>query len=154
MTAIVTSTTTLVTIQLESRLYLHKSGAIGFDYAEKLRVGVLTWLGREIKEVDVGTPEAYEAYVKALDLGRDHAEETGAKCPAALTPELDRWRGWRVEVKSFDGTKRRFNVSRSTGWLPVNIELYNVRSSGGVGTYLAPGDVVTPIRVAIRKKVR
>lgn len=146
MTDLATPTTSLVTIQQDSRVYLHKSGVTGFDYAEKLRVGVLTWLGREIKEVDVGTPEAYEAYVEAIELGRDHAEETGAKCLADLTPELDRWRGWRVEVKSADGTKRRFNVSRSTGWLPINIELYNVRSSGGGVVYLAPGDVVTPIR--------
>lgn len=148
------TTITFETIQQESRLYFHKSGVIGFDYAEKLRVGVLTWLGREVKEVEIGTPEAYEAYVEAIELGRAHAEETGAKCPAALTPELDRWRGWRVEVKSADGTKRRFNVSRSTGWLPVNIELFNTRSSGGGSVYLAPGDVVTPIRVVTGKKVR
>ena len=39
--------------------------------------------------------------------------------------------GWRVEVETMSGEKRRFIVGRSTGWGPCHLELNNRRSLGG-----------------------
>lgn len=140
----------LHSINHEQRLYVLPCGngysCLGFDYAEKVRSRVLKWLGQDVPPVEVGTEEAYEAYEDALAAGRQHNAMTGERCLANLTPQLDIYVGWRVEVRSTDGTKRRFNVSRSTGWMPCNIEVYNRRSLGGRSAYLAPGDEVIPIR--------
>jgi hypothetical protein len=140
----------LHSINHEQRLYVLTEGkgytCLGFDYAEKRRVAVLKWLGQDVTPVEVGTEDAYKAYEAALAAGRQHNTTTGKMCPADLIPQLDIYVGWRVEVRSTDGTKRRFNVSRSTGWVPCNIEVYNRRSLGGPSAYLAPGDEVIPIR--------
>lgn len=50
-----------------------------------------------------------------------------------LSPQLVGLEGWRVEVVSNYGEKRRFIVGRSTGWQPIHIELKNKNSSGGAG---------------------
>ena len=140
----------LHSINHEQRLYVLPCGkgytCLGFDYAEKRRRHVLAWLGQDVIPVEVGTKEAFTAYEAAMSAGRQRNATTGEKCPAGLIPELDIYVGWRVEVQSTDGTKRRFNVSRSTGWMPCNIEVYNRRSLGGPSAYLAPGDKVIPIR--------
>ena len=62
-----------------------------------------------------------------------------------LTPQLVGLEGWRVEVETTYGEVRRFNVGRSTGWQPCHIELYNVRSHGGIGAE-REYKRVTPIR--------
>ena len=49
----------------------------------------------------------------------------------SLSPQLVGLEGWRVEVETTYGEKRRFIVGRSTGWVPCHIELYNRRSHDG-----------------------
>ena len=51
----------------------------------------------------------------------------------ALTPQLIGLEGWRVEVTTDYGETRRFIVGRSTGWIPIHIELARRDSSGGIG---------------------
>lgn len=140
----------LHSINHEQRLYVLPCGKgytfLGFDYAEKERGKVLAWLGQPVTPVEVGTEAAFAAYESAMDAGRRHNRNTGERCPADLIPQLDIYLGWRVEVQSSDGTKRRFNVGRSTGWMPCNIEVYNRRSYGGPRAHLSPGDKVIPIR--------
>lgn len=140
----------LHSINHEQRLYVlhHGTGytCLGFEYAEKRRRAVLEWLGVEAVPVELGTEAAYIAYKGAMGAGQAHHLFTGKRCSADLIPELDAYVGWRVEVRSTDGTKRRFNVSRSSGWMPCNIELANVRSHDGVAAHLQPGDIVVPVR--------
>jgi hypothetical protein len=50
---------------------------------------------------------------------------------SGLTPQLVGLEGWRVEVETTYGEKRRFIVGRSTGWRPCHLEIANRRSSGG-----------------------
>jgi hypothetical protein len=50
-----------------------------------------------------------------------------------LTPQLTGLEGWRVEVVTDYGEKRRFIVGKSTGWKPIHLEIANRRSSGGCG---------------------
>jgi hypothetical protein len=50
---------------------------------------------------------------------------------SGLSPQLLKHEGYRVEVVDGHGCKRRFWVSRSTGWRPCHIELKLRSSSGG-----------------------
>ena len=77
-------------------------------------------------------PDAILAAVKV------HCEATGEKCPACLTPQLIGRENTRVEVTDADGEKQRFQVGKSTGWMPVHLELHNKASSGGYPVYGAP----------------
>jgi hypothetical protein len=59
------------------------------------------------------------------------AEKERARDMSGLCPQLKGLEGARVEVVDNDGTKRRFNVGRSTGWRPCHLEIHNARSIGG-----------------------
>lgn len=52
---------------------------------------------------------------------------------SGLHPQLIGFEGGRVEVITMDGAKRRFWVSRSSGWRPCHIERKLRTSHGGVG---------------------
>lgn len=51
---------------------------------------------------------------------------------SGLNSQLVGLEGWRIEVVRCDGTRDRFNVSRSTGWRPCHIELRRITSTGGM----------------------
>lgn len=59
------------------------------------------------------------------------SERKAARDLSGLTPQLIGLEGYRVEVETVYGEKRRFIVGRSTGWRPCHIELANMRSNGG-----------------------
>lgn len=48
-----------------------------------------------------------------------------------LTEQLKGLEGWRVEVITTYGEKRRFIVGRSTGWRPCHIEISRRSAFGG-----------------------
>ena len=50
---------------------------------------------------------------------------------SGLSPQLIGLEGWRVEVSTRCGEKRRFYVGRSTGWKPCHLEIHNRRSLDG-----------------------
>jgi hypothetical protein len=50
---------------------------------------------------------------------------------SGLSPQLNPWRGWRVEVVTTYGEKRRFIVGMSTGWKPCHLELKTRSSRDG-----------------------
>ena len=50
-----------------------------------------------------------------------------------LTKQLEGLEGWRVEVETTYGEKRRFIVGRSTGVRPIHLEVLTRRSLGGCG---------------------
>ena len=64
--------------------------------------------------------------------GLTPAERKALRSTSGLSPQLVGLEGYRVEVATAYGEKRRFIVGRSTGWCPCHIELRNRRSSGGV----------------------
>lgn len=49
-----------------------------------------------------------------------------------LTPQLVGLEGMRVEVVTTYGETRRFWVGKSTGWIPIHLEVHNTRSHGGI----------------------
>lgn len=76
-----------------------------------------------------GTLYAYGAYQRLLD----RARETGRRFSCELSPQLAGLEGRRVEAVTLYGETRRFQVGKSTGWIPIHLELANARSSGGGG---------------------
>ena len=59
-------------------------------------------------------------------------DRTALRDLGCLNPQLTGLEGWRVEVERMNGEKARFIVSRSTGWVPVHIELSRRTSTGGI----------------------
>ncbi len=143
----------LHSIKPGSRLYILKCGtgfsSLGFDVAERWRIGVLTWAGLPAETMRLGTKRHYAAYRAAMDAGRKHADATRTKCPVELTPALIGLEGKRVEVayKAEDGhaVRERFNVGRSTGWLPIHLAIKTRRSMGGCAAYVPAGATVRVI---------
>lgn len=135
----------LHSINKEQGLYVLECGAgyscLGFHVAERLRVAVLEWLGRgQAPYPEIGTQEHYAAYCEAMAQGAAHNRATGERCPAELSPALKGLEGKRVEVAYPDGEggiyRTRFWVGRSTGWLPIHLEIKTGRSSGGCGAHV------------------
>lgn len=79
-----------------------------------------------------GSREALDTMLALMERARVEFEETGEPNVGNLTPGLSGLEGWRVEViDEADDEPRRFIVGRSTGWIPVHLELHNTRSRGG-----------------------
>ena len=144
------STPAPVRINHDQRLYVIPCGSgfscYGFDNADRDGRAYAAWAGVPWPDVAPGTEEHYSAYLAARDAASERNRATGERCLSFLIPDLDRWYGWRVEVRYPDGTRERFNVGRSTGWAPINLAIHNARSVGGMAAYFPPGATVTPIR--------
>ncbi len=138
----------LAKINQEQRLYVQECGpgftCLGFEYAHKQTAAVAKWLNRPdlMPPDETGTEAAFNAYHAAMKAGAEHHAKTGQRCNTNLTPQLFGFEGCRVEVISTDGEKRRFQVGKSTGWMPCHLELANRRSSGGHSAYVLPSDKV------------
>lgn len=139
-----------VTINRARRLYVIPCGdgftCLGFDVAERRRVAVLEWMGRDAPPVRKGTMKHYNAYHDTMMLGRAHAGRTKTRCPAELEPRLIGLEKKRVEVTCADGEKTRFWVGKSTGWMPCHLEILRRDSSGGGAVYLPDDATVRVIR--------
>lgn len=128
----------LTSINAEQRVYVLACGdgftTLGFDYAHDQAAAVAAWLKRPelVPKAEKGTAAHYSQFQAAMSAGQHHNYTTGERCPAGLSPQLVGLEGWRVEVVTTYGEKRRFIVGKSTGWLPCHLELSNRRSSGGI----------------------
>ena len=129
-----------VTINSESRLYVIPCNAgytcHGFDVVERL-ISSLVAEGRPapIDPAPVGTPERYAQYRELCNLAELEFRITGKRSSAKLTPELIGKEGKRVEVrhrwKSGEEETIRFQVGKSTGWMPCHLQLARRGVSGG-----------------------
>lgn len=142
----------LHSIDKARRLYVIKAGygysCFGFDNAHAVTAAISAWTGRSdlAPPARKGTRKAYAAYQRALVQGFEHARATRSQCLADLTPALIGLEGCRVEVRAPGEEPRRFWVGRSTGWMPIHIEIARRDSIGGGGAYLSPGSSVVVIR--------
>lgn len=143
----------LSSVNKEQKVYVLKcSGGYscyGFDVLNDKAIKVLSWLKEQgraaemilgAKGIDVlslsvparvGTKKHFTACAAILNAGGVYAAASGERCFADLHPQLKGLEGKCVEVVEQDGERRRFNVGRSTGWLPSTLEISNRRSSGG-----------------------
>ena len=143
------------TINREQRLYVMKAGrgysCLGFDVAERRLKAVAKWL----MENDVtpptsdripGTVAHLAEYELTMKAGAELHARTGKKCDAELTPALIGLERQRVEVTLPDGSKNRFTVGKSSGWLPIHLEIKRRDSTGGGAVYLPDGATVRVLK--------
>lgn len=152
----------LHSINAEQQVYVMPSGGgfscYGFDVLDRKARSVAAWLEREAAPGDElrdarrlvdaigahapGTAEHFAACAAAMDAGGNFARRTGKRCPAQLVPALVGLEGRRVEATVY-GERVRFNVGKSTGWMPGHLQLHNRASrSGGILSADSVRDVV------------
>lgn len=110
---------------------------LGFDVCHEWTAKIAAELKRPDLapvESERGTLPAYARYLSASEAAR----LSPVRLTCMLTPQLIGLEGKRVEVEDMDGTRRRFYVGKSTGWLPIHLEIDSRNSSGGCGVYGAP----------------
>lgn len=134
-----------VTLNEEQRLYIIPCGdngysCLGFGVCEKRAVALareLAALGESIPQPEpVGTLVRYKQYRDFCDRAQAHNRATGWRSKSELTPELVGYEGKRVEVRHRWGKDKaievvRFIVGKSTGCIPVHLEIKTKRSTGG-----------------------
>lgn len=125
-----------ITINWGDELYVieHDGGysTLGFDVCLDRIQSYSNNLAREAPTVVRGSLAAYDTMKNLETELRKQFEETGERAIALLSPQLAGIEGWRVEVIDEEGDKpRRFIVGKSTGPIPIHLELANRTSSGG-----------------------
>lgn len=139
----------LHSIDAAQRLYVLSCGAgftcLGFDVAEARRVAALRWLKLPVPHEPKGTPQAFAAYAEAMAKGAAHHAATGKRCDHELTLELVGREGKRVEMRAPGQAPHRFYVGRSSGWMPVHLEIARRDSSGGESVYMPDGATIRTI---------
>jgi len=137
-----------VGINAEQELYVIPCGdgysCLGFEVLISRYNAIAAWLRREGLQQDElppdarGSMRAYTAYRTLLDRAGGYCRRNKLRCPAELTPQLTGLEGKRVEVVDRHGERRRFIVGKSTGWLPIHLEIARRNSSGGPAVTGAP----------------
>ncbi len=137
-----------VSINAEQGLYIipdsHGYSCLGFDVLIARHNAIAAWLRKEgLQQTDLppdvrGTMRAYTAYRTLLDRAAGYCQRNKLRCPAELTPQLTGLESKRVEVVDRHGERRRFIVGKSTGWLPIHLEIARRNSSGGPAVTGAP----------------
>jgi hypothetical protein len=140
-----------VTCNEEQRLYVIPAGrgftCLGYDVARQWASAVAQWANLPAPDpAKIGTLDGYNEYTQIMGKAASISGERGERCPALLTPQLIGLERRRVEVIDRAGERRRFYVGRSSGWLPIHLEVARRDSSGGAGTYGTPYQSVRVIR--------
>jgi hypothetical protein len=139
-----------VTVNRKERFFVIKQSygysGLGFEVCEQRTKALLAWLGAGGERLPrKGTLAAYSFYERlTMDASAAHTR-TGRRCEVELCPQLVGREGKRVEVVDKYGEKRRFYVGKSTGWMPVHLEIATRRSSGGGAVSGAPFKSVTVV---------
>ena len=123
-----------VTLNPDGTLYIvNKSAYYGVDHADRNIRAVSAWMNIPTDNIpEKGTPEHYHYYKMIMNKGAEHAHKNNVKCEHHLkTSQLHGLLGRRVEVVTMYGETRRFNVGKSTGWMPCYLEVENARTRGG-----------------------
>jgi hypothetical protein len=145
-----------ISINQKQRLYVIPCGkgysCLGWDVCKKwtealhnelLRVYnnyKLTVLNKQ--NYHKGTYKAYDRYEEMISLAVSINRQTGYRFTYQLEPRLIGLENKRVEVTSKDGSKRRFWVGKSTGCIPVYLEIAKSNSTGGPAVCILDSDTI------------
>jgi hypothetical protein len=148
----------LKSINAEQRLYVIECGegftTLGFDYAREQQNKVNDWLTsvgycKTDADAEVGTEEAYKQYLDTMDFGSVVHNTRGLRCPANLHPKLIGLEGKKVRVEWVEKSELgdvtefiEFYVGKSTGWMPVHLELKRKSSDGGPVVFIPEGATI------------
>ena len=93
-----------------------------------------------------GTLARYAQYRGLCEVAREINIRTGWRSSSELTPQLIGLEGKRVEVTTADGEKRRFQVGKSTGFIPIHLQIARRNCHSGMAVYGAPFKSVTVVQ--------
>jgi hypothetical protein len=151
MTTTITEPTVTI-CQHTPDLYVIKSDSgyscLGFDVLEnrykRLHAELLSLGDKSLIEFpeERGTIARYNQYQRLIDHARALHARTGHRFACELVPQLIGLEGKRVELSYPNGEKTRFIVGKSTGWIPIHLEIKTKRSSGGGSVYFPHGTKV------------
>ena len=137
-----------VGINAEYGLYVIPCGdghtCLGFDVLVQRHNAVAAWLRNGGLRADDlppearGTMQAYNAYTALMERAAAYCQRNDLRCPVELTAQLVGLEGKRVEVVDRHGERRRFQVGKSTGWMPCHLEISRRNSTGGPAVTGAP----------------
>ena len=113
---------------------------LGFDVCEERIQGLATEMDAQPESHRKGSRAAYAAYSQLVEVARQKNQATGWRSQSELTPQLIGLEGKRVEVVDCWEQERRFYVGKSTGFIPVHLEIARRDSTGG------PAVMGTPFR--------
>jgi hypothetical protein len=125
----------LHSINKEHGLYVFREGngysCLGFDVvinrvkklSDELRIPTLKFRK--------GSKNALNTYYKLVNEVYKMNKKTGYRSNSDLTPEFIGHEGRRVEVVRENGTRERFIIGKSTGWIPEHLEIKRRDSRGG-----------------------
>ena len=146
-------------IDQKQRLYVIREGkgysCLGWDVCKRWTEGLhkeLLECFNDYKNSDLckqnypkGTWKAYFRYVNLVELARNINLGSGYRFNHQLEPRLIGLEGKRVEVTDKEGNKRRFYVGKSTGFVPVHLEISKRNSTGGDVVYIRDTDTIKVI---------
>lgn len=139
-----------VTLNAEQSLYVidigHGYTCLGFTVCQNWTRDIAQELGRrDLEPTAFGSLAAYAEYERAVEEARAHHMRTGYRLRCQLTPQLMGLEHRRVEVLDCHGERRQFVVGRSTGFIPIHLELSSERTRWGAPVTGAPFRSVRPI---------
>jgi hypothetical protein len=121
----------LHSINTEQRLYVLTAGSgfscLGFDVAQQRMERLAAEMREPLPTAEPGTEDHYSAYSKL----HTKAATSGKRFACELSPQLTGLEGCRVEVVTDYDETRRFIVGKSTGWLPIHLEVSRRSAYGG-----------------------
>lgn len=139
-----------VTLNVDQQLYVISEGngfsCLGFDVLVGRYNRLAAEMGKPLLDDDLrGTMHAYNEYAALLA----EAGTSGKRFECELSSQLRGLEGRRVEVIDMYGQTRRFIVGKSTGWLPIHLEIKTRRSYGGdaaASEYASVRDLGMPVK--------
>lgn len=118
---------------------------LGFEYAHRIATMVYEWLVENgqtplVKPTEdlIGTQQGWATYEMLMRHGGGLAQLKGIRCNGELTPELIGLEGKKVRVVDCHDNMRIFWVGKSTGWLPIHLEIEARSNHGGGGVTGTP----------------
>lgn len=88
-------------------------------------------LGEPATVKRAGSLHNYRELRRLENLARDRFAASGTRSKAELSPQLVGLEGRRVEAVTTSGDTKRFIVGRSTGWIPIHLEIARRNCNGG-----------------------
>lgn len=125
-----------VTVNRKQRLYVIPSpcggySCLGFRVCIDRAVRLAAELGEDFKPARAGALSNYRRLCELQEIVRDRHSATGYRATCELSPQLRGLEGRHVEVVTDYGETRRFRVGRSTGCIPIHLEITRRCAHGG-----------------------
>lgn len=124
-----------IKINKQQKLYVIPCGGgyscLGFQVCIDRIKALAPELGETVNIKSLGTLHNYKELERLQEITRQRHNATGFRAKSGLSPQLVGLEGRRVEVVTEYGETRRFQVGKSTGWIPCHLEIARRNSSGG-----------------------